>query len=61
MTQRGCVMDDKLIGRVKEPGVIPIPNPRFIHVNGDRYITFEEDKLADLAVYGGDLLNSDPD
>lgn len=43
--EHGCVMNDELIARVKELGVIPIPNPRFIHLNGDRYITFFGDRV----------------
>lgn len=43
--EHGCVMNDELIARVKALGVIPIPNPRFIHLNGDRYITFFGDRV----------------
>lgn len=46
--EHGCVMNDQLIARVKALGVIPIPNPRFIHLNGDRYTTFFGERVRTL-------------
>lgn len=43
--EHGCIMNEKLIKRVKELGVIPIPNPRFLYLNGDRYQEFFGDRV----------------
>ena len=38
-------VDDDLLKRIKDLGIIPIPNPRFIHLNGDRYLRFFGDRV----------------
>lgn len=40
-----CITNDAQIKRIKELGMIPVANPRFVHLNGDRYITFYGDRI----------------